>query len=52
MEIERRRSELNPVIAAQRPSLSKKTLNSTKRLQELRKINDDNKVVVISWLYI
>jgi len=43
MEIERKKTQLNPEEIAKKTFRPTKTLNTTKRVRELRKINDENK---------
>jgi len=45
MEIERKKTNLNPTIIAKKSFQPTKTLNTTRRVRELKKINNENKVL-------
>jgi len=44
MDIERKKTNLNPEVIAKKSFHPTKTLNTTKRVKELRKINEENRV--------
>ena len=44
MDIEKKKTNLNPDTIAKKSNNPGKTLNTNKRVRELRKINDENKV--------
>ena len=43
MDIEKKKTDLNPQMIAKKSFQPTKTLNTTKRVRELKKINDENK---------
>jgi len=47
MDIEKKKTHLNPETIIKKSHISGKTLNTSKRVRELRKINDENKVIRI-----
>ena len=47
MEIEKKKTDLNPETIQKKSHNPGKTLNTSKRVRELRKINDENKVIKI-----
>lgn len=47
MEIERKKTQLNPEEIAKKTFRPTKSLNTTKRIRELKKINDENRVSFI-----
>ena len=44
MEIEKKKTDLNPTIIAKKHFYPTKSLNTTKRVRELKKVNTENKV--------